>query len=1163
MTRNTSFGKTPWGQAWLRSLDKIDWENRLSRGATYARNGRVKSIKIQQNRIEAFVQGREYNAYRVGVVALPLQKRDITKLTKLIAGRSDLLSRILNRELPMELETLCEDAGIVLFPRSWKDLKLTCSCPDWAVPCKHLAAVLYLMANEIDKNPFMVFSLLGVELLDALSRQGYSTSALSAQMEVKNLLSIVHRRKRGRLHSGTFDTGALKSIDLSKIPKVELDLIEFLPDPVFYHNLRNILTTYYRRHMRHAERQQSAEPDRQAWVESIRKLEIVLDENGGLFTAYFIGWENRWDQEINSSKALISILQTIPAEQQSQICTDLQFCSLVHSAALQLLRNGAVLPEILQCPDGDFISRWIPAMQLAPVNAIIQSLTQIFPSHLLKWYIGEEEYFSTPVDGVISLFSLILGHYVQHWYLNPAKQDYFNTFLSSQTSYPFQEFSEREIPAAFQQWLSNLSFACDTHKPVITVSEFAGDKFNLTLDIETIGKNGHDIIPYADFIQSKKYATHRLSTMRMVSLVGNKLPVIHKYLREPDTEIELSGIEIIAFLEAAAPVMRLTHIRINLPKSLQHLVRPRTTGHFGTKQKSSGFFSLFSLLNFDWRIALGDTVITTAEFRKLLDSNSQLVRYRDQYIVLDEKEVAAILRRIEKPEKLSAPEMLRSVILGEYESARASLSQEVLRELNAMREITQLSTPDGLHATLRPYQLRGYAWLYKNAKLGLGSILADDMGLGKTLQVLTLLLKFKDEGALKEQKALVIAPATLLTNWQRECEKFAPALKTHIYHGASRSFQDADYDILFTTYGLIRQDQQALTKMRWAAIVIDEAQAIKNPSTAQAKAVHALKSPVKIAMSGTPVENRLMEYFSLFHFTNPGYLGTANHFKGTYANPIEKNRDQHSLDQFRRITEPFIMRRMKTDKSIISDLPDKTEMNRYCTLTKAQAALYASITKKIMKEIEESEGIERRGLVLQLLLKLKQVCNHPYNHLKSGSRDIALTGKGESLIEVINAIKEEGSKVLIFTQFKEMGDVLVQMLLSLGEEAFFLHGGLGRKSRDEMVSQFQEQPYPRVLILSIKAGGTGLNLTAATHVIHYDLWWNPAVERQATDRAFRIGQKHKVTVHRMITQHTLEEKIDALIQSKKELADLTVVSGEKWIGELSDKELKKLVELEG
>jgi superfamily II DNA or RNA helicase len=834
----------------------------------------------------------------------------------------------------------------------------------------------------------------------------------------------------------------------------------------------------------------------------------------------------------------------------------------VHSAALQFLRNGVVLPEVLHCPDGDYINRWIPALQIDSVNTVVQSLARIIPSHLIKWFIHEEEYFCSPVDAVISLCSLILGHYIAQWNLNSNNTDFFDTFLTSNKPYPFEEFSEREIPAAFQQWLSNLYLTSAVFHPVITVSESAQTVFGVTLDIETTGKNGSDLIPYAAFIKSGKHAMHRLPVMRVVSLIGTKLPVVHAYLRNPNVEVELSGEEIIPFLEAVAPVMRLTQMRVTLPKSLQHLVRPRVTGHFTTKQRSSGFLSLYALLAFDWRIALGDSVVTLSEFRKLLESNSRLVRYRDQYIILNEKEVAAILRRIEKPAKFSAPEMLRSVILGEFEGIQVSLSQEILEQLKSLRQISQLKTPSDLHASLRPYQARGYAWLYKNARLGLGSILADDMGLGKTLQVLTLLLKFKHEGALKKKKALVIAPSTLLTNWERECEKFTPSLKTHIYHGASRSFQDADYDLLFTTYGLIRQDQQAFAKMTWAVIVIDEAQAIKNPSTAQAKAVHALKSPVKIAMSGTPVENRLMEYFSIFHFTNPGYLGTANHFKKTYANPIERNRDQDSLDQFRRVTEPFIMRRMKTDKSIISDLPDKTEMNRYCVLTKVQTALYASITKKIMKEIEQSEGIARRGLVLQLLLKLKQVCNHPYNHLKSGSRDIALTGKGESVVEVINAVKEEGSKVLIFTQFKEMGDVLVHMLSALGEKAFFLHGGLSRKSRDEMVSQFQEQPYPRVLILSIKAGGTGLNLTAATHVIHYDLWWNPAVERQATDRAFRIGQKHKVTVHRMITQHTLEEKIDAMIQSKKELADLTVVSGEKWIGELSNKELEKLVTLE-
>jgi SNF2 family DNA or RNA helicase len=463
---------------------------------------------------------------------------------------------------------------------------------------------------------------------------------------------------------------------------------------------------------------------------------------------------------------------------------------------------------------------------------------------------------------------------------------------------------------------------------------------------------------------------------------------------------------------------------------------------------------------------------------------------------------------------------------------------------------------------MRPYQLRGYAWMYKNSRIGFGSVIADDMGLGKTLQVITTLLKLKEEGYLDKKKALVVVPTTLLTNWQKEIDKFAPELIAHIYHGPTRKIPEDDFDMLITTYGIARGDEKKLTKYKWHTLVIDEAQNIKNPGTAQTKAIKKIKSDVRIAMSGTPVENRLSEYWSIMDFTNRGYLNSQKAFQKEFAYPIEVEQDQQQLERFRKATAPFIMRRLKTDKTIISDLPEKVSTDEFCSLTKEQAALYQSVVNEIMQQVEGKDGIERQGLVFKLIMALKQVCNHPAHYLKKGDTDPQLSGKASRLTELLTQIYDNNEKALIFTQFREMGELLRTFIKTqYHTEALFLHGGCSRKQRDEMVDRFQQDPAIKTMILSLKAGGTGLNLTAASRVIHYDLWWNPAVEAQATDRAYRIGQKNKVFVHRLLTQGTFEEKINKMLVEKRELADMAVATGEKWIGEFSDNELKTMFTL--
>jgi SNF2 family DNA or RNA helicase len=441
--------------------------------------------------------------------------------------------------------------------------------------------------------------------------------------------------------------------------------------------------------------------------------------------------------------------------------------------------------------------------------------------------------------------------------------------------------------------------------------------------------------------------------------------------------------------------------------------------------------------------------------------------------------------------------------------------------------------------------------------------MADDMGLGKTVQVIAFLLKLKGDGDLSSP-ALVVCPTTIVGNWEKECRRFAPSLNVSIYHGSERSLTIKNKDVVITTYGTLRRDIDKFSQREWRAVVVDEAQNIKNPDTDQARAIKSLKTPTRIAMSGTPVENRLAELWSIFDFINRGYLGQAQIFQKKYAVPIEKYRDRDCIERLKTATAPFILRRLKKDKTIIDDLPDKIVSDEYCYLTKEQAALYQRAVDSTMETIEGSGGIQRKGLIFKLITSLKQICNHPAHYAKKGEPRKEQSGKAERVVDLAGKVLSLDQKALVFTQYREMGGLLAALFArELKEEALFFHGGLTRKRRDGMIEEFQEKDSGGIMVISLKAGGTGLNLTSAAHVIHYDLWWNPAVEDQATDRAYRMGQTKNVMVHRLITLGTFEEKIDEMLKSKKELADLTITAGEQWLTELSDRELKDLFSLAG
>ena len=575
-------------------------------------------------------------------------------------------------------------------------------------------------------------------------------------------------------------------------------------------------------------------------------------------------------------------------------------------------------------------------------------------------------------------------------------------------------------------------------------------------------------------------------------------------------------------------------------------------------------FGLAALLDFRWQLTLDGAILDADEIAALAEAKRPLIRLRGRWVILD----PALLDRLRRPPRtrMRTSEALGAVLAGSAEIdgetvtvvAEGPLADLAAQVAGIASSPLPLDPPPGLAATLRPYQQRGLAWLAGMCDTGLGGCLADDMGLGKTIQVIALHLHRREA---KAGPTLVVCPASLLGTWEREIRRFAPDIPVRRYHGGGRHLQDlAANEVVLVTYGVVLRDSARLAEAGWGLVVADEAQHAKNPLSRTARELRAVPAPARIALTGTPVENRLSDLWSILDWTTPGLLGHLEAFTRRVAVPVERYRDAEATARFAALVRPFLLRRRKSDPGIAPELPRKTVTDLFVPLTAEQVTLYEAMVRETMEAIETRQGIERAGLVFKLLTALKQICNHPAQYLKQPGPLDGRSGKLAAFDELTDVIMAGGESMLVFTQYTQMATLLQQHLDARGIGSAFLHGGVPVPRREEMVARFQAGEVP-VFLLSLKAGGTGLTLTRATHVLHYDRWWNPAVEDQATDRAYRIGQDHPVQVHRLIAEGTLEDRIAALLETKRELADAVIGSGEGWIAELSDAELAELVSL--
>ncbi|MGE3173299.1 MAG: SNF2-related protein [Planctomycetota bacterium] len=665
-----------------------------------------------------------------------------------------------------------------------------------------------------------------------------------------------------------------------------------------------------------------------------------------------------------------------------------------------------------------------------------------------------------------------------------------------------------------------------------------------------------------------------------IDMLADKLPSLRRARNLQDGRASLTRQELDQILDHL-PLLEAEGCELRLPgvEAMQRL-----SAHV-TLQEVQGAEQTRPWFEFRWNLALGDKVLSRGEFEELVEARTPLVWLdKNKPVLLSPKDRLALndfkKRMDQAGERISFFEALRlrlggaSHLHGLAMETMASTPRldRLLENLERSRHVEDREVPTNFVGELRPYQQRGHSWMYYLVDQGFGACLADDMGLGKTVQAISVMLDWRRR-AERQSCILIVCPVSVLGNWRRELHRFAPELRVLLHHGKGRANAVADFeavlaetDVMLTSYNLLQRDEDIFTTCAFEGVILDEAQNIKNPTTKQSRIARQLKGNFRLALTGTPLENRPLDLWSIMDFLNEGLLGSRTQFLQTLEHPIVKQRRQSSMSALARLVRPFVLRRLKTDSEIVADLPEKTEQIVAATLSREQAILYESVVRKGLQEVERAqEGIARRGAILTTLLRLKQVCNHPAHYLMDGSSLHSRSGKLDLLGEMLQEALDEGDRCLVFTQFKEMGSLLKTHVEEMtGQGVLFLHGSVPQKERDAMVTDFQESrpDGPRVFVLSLKAGGTGLNLTAANRVFHYDRWWNPAVEDQATDRAFRIGQQRNVFVHKFVCTGTLEERIQQMLERKREVADNLLAAGENWITELSNDELKRLLTLD-
>ena len=1220
----SKYGTTPWGAWFLRMIESYDGDGRVSRGKSYANTGKVDSLVITGNKVAARVAGHYDPWYYISLTFPRISEPNRKKLEKILTQHPADFIALGSGTMTERLVTLFEAKDIRFIPRRWSLIESDCSCPDSAALCKHIAAVLYILAKEIDHDPRLLFQLAGIDLaelrekilpaagdmsaepsLTAVPEQGASPAtdnaptagaqrktrqsgaagtaanvpplAVSAESEYEHPVTLSLRRS----DEPAQDVPA----ELPRFPLEEsfLPLISALLPPLtpFYDD--DLVAAFKELYHKLIVRQNKAFE-----LTLEQRIAVLMKSGTGCASAATLCGSSRLlytpvrldtaklpkqktagvpafplQKEAvlqlrvrlpNGTEAALTLVQALHLLRGVTPLTDspdgMKAAYTVLTLGERLIAESALLPAVYLDPVTRRLAVfWKPLTSAQAVSAAIDRcaffITEAFFPQVKSWgrrYCAE------------LLLTAFLTEYVHTAGFMPvgirqAEQEIAALFFQGATINT-KAPGMRRLPASITRWLAALYYDSNSLRFRLILEEAKQSDFQISAEVCHSKETNNRFVPFSRIADSVQLES---KTVEFAIALSAYLPKLTEMIGQKS--VPLTQEETAVFLRTAAPLLSRFGIEVVLPKTLQRSLKPRAV--FQLKQKGAGavqsYLSLDNLMQYDRGIMLGDTVISVKEFRALMKQSSGLVKFNDRYILVDPEQTARLLETMQH-EKPTVNEVIQGTLTGDtVMEDGAPLSYSLFRETDA-------AVPQTLQATLRPYQEKGFQWLYSTIKSGFGCLLGDDMGLGKTLQVIALILKLKEQG-FEHSGILIAAPASLLPNWEHELHTFAPSLRCTILHGQGRRFS-AKSDIHITTYQTLQRDVKKLSEKTFDCLIIDEAQAVKNTQTKNAQALRLLQAASRIAMTGTPVENSLEDMRALFDFIIPGYLGSAETFRKKWRIPIELHGDAETAESFQKITAPFLLRRLKTDPAVISDLPEKVITPQYCRLTPEQTALYESLVETQLKSVLKTEdGIQRNALVLKLLTALKQVCNHPHVYDESFQTDVALSGKTAALMQLLGEILDAGEKTLIFSQYTQTLFLLRKLIQEqFGDEPLLLHGQMPLTARKAAVESFQTDPAQRIFLISLKAGGTGLNLTAATRVIHFDLWYNPAIEDQATDRAFRIGQHNTVFVSRFICAGTFEEKIDEMIQKKRHISQMTLSGGESWIGKMSNEELAELFE---
>ncbi|KZX16520.1 RNA polymerase-associated protein RapA [Methanobrevibacter cuticularis] len=1195
-----------WTLEWLDLVNDEDLHNLFLEGKNYYLKKEKKlKYKIDNNGISEI---QEYDRSFFGfdhdfsIVFKSFDKKTSEKIMNIILNSPFNLMDLLNNKFSQSLNDEFLENGIHLIPKSINDL--TFNGYNGKKYSIETMSMFYFFSLKINEDPLLLFKVRNIDLsiifneynsINGIKNLTTTISNYNAQNDDNLKINGSKNRnkknimKNERKNKEIFEN-TLNLIDFNQIPYSK-DRIDILLEskPVFFKLdfknlfLRKLISLS--RFKNNIESNDKSKFDLNVFTNDSDVESTYKDK-----TTKNILFYNKWGKNNNFSKTRIKVDKNYNLKSINEFSHDykthhmffnffhevpwwiirkydykIQYIYVIYQFTLNLLEKIAICPELLE-NNGKYLIRWIPALFVKEVKNIFEKLAESCPNDLVLFddkLISSQE----QIKIIISFFIKdIMTNTILETRSNPSFNNIYSLFFSSKLT----EISNEEVNQ-IEKWIFNLSSLKNKHEIFLSVSDGDHDDFNIDLQFindHSDDNNSHDSVdddfsPIKEKIGNldKEYKFRIFSDLYLLESYFHNI----KELIDKNKRINLTNEEFADFYLNTIPLLEYLNFNIKLPKNLKNVIKPKLVINMMAKHQSlnkESLLNLENLVDFDWKVAIADKELSLREFKKLVKKSSMFVKIDNKNYVIDSISSDKISNRIKNiPNKIKHNHLLQTVLTSKYMDNEVEIDKNILNVLDEIKNYKDITIPENLNGVLRPYQYRGFSWLVQNISIGFGSILADDMGLGKTLQVLTSILHFKNNGFLKDKKILIIVPTAILFNWQKEIEHFTPTLSFNIFHSQNKTI-NPDVDIIITSYGMVRANFDSFNNVDWFMIVVDEAQNIKNPNTKQTKIIKQLNSDCKIALTGTPVENCLTDYWSIFDFVNNGYLDGLKNFKQNYVNFIEKDRDYQTLEKFKKITSPFILRRLKTDKSIINDLPDKIVTECLCPLNKEQTALYQDVIDKTLENLETSSGIERKGLVFKLINSLKQICNHPSHFTKSDSFSIEESGKMEMLVDILENTEENNEKIIIFTQFVQMGNIIVELLKNnFKTDVMFYHGSLNRKVRDQIINDFQNDENKRILIISLKAGGTGLNLTAANHVVHFDLWWNPAVENQATDRVFRIGQKDNVFVYRFITNGTFEEKINQMLSNKRELAEMTVGTDEKFVTEMSNTELQELLNL--